>query len=321
MNRTRDGRFLDKRVLMNKDILKDIILDVKQSNNFTIEGLSKILGVGSQMVGHDWLIEGRTIPLTKLKILLRKSKNFKFSDMKNDITLMDNLYWGQKLNKKEKKVIIPSINSKDFCEFYGIMLGDGCITSDMKSFVITGDKILEKPYYEDYLFKLISKLFGFPPKIIYSKDSRVARSIFYSKKICSFLASIGFPVGLKSKGNMSFPKFIKTSNENLASCIRGIMDTDGSLSSHPNVKIMIHFSITNKALRKSVLNGLNTLGIRGGEFNKGIMIYGSDKLNQFHKEIGFSNYKNIVKYNHFKTNGRVPSSREVETFIRAKKSL
>ncbi len=94
------------------------------------------------------------------------------------------------------------------------------------------------------------------------------------------------------------------------------MDTDGSLSAHPNSRIMIHLSITIKSLRKSVFEGLKILGINGGVFNKGIMIYGEDKVDRFYKIIGFSNFKNNYKYSQFKKLGRVPSSKEVEMFIR-----
>ena len=74
-------------------------------------------------------------------------------------------------------------------------------------------------------------------------------------------------------------------------------------------------------LRKSTLTGLRKLDIRGGEFSKGIMIYGKDKINKFNKLIGFANYKNIYKYQYFAKTGKIPSSREVEIFIRAKAGI
>lgn len=99
------------------------------------------------------------------------------------------------------------------------------------------------------------------------------------------------------------------------------MDTDGCLSAHPHSKIMIHLSITISSLRKSVLKGLQTLDIQGGEFNKGIMIYGEKKVKSFREIVGFSNYKNGYKYETFFKTGKVPSSSEVETFIRHKAAL
>jgi hypothetical protein len=53
-----------------------------------------------------------------------------------------------------------------------------------------------------------------------------------------------------------------------------------------------------------------------GFFNKGIMIYGANKIREFREKIGFSNLKNNLKYDFFVKNGRVPASKEVEMFIR-----
>lgn len=49
------------------------------------------------------------------------------------------------------------------------------------------------------------------------------------------------------------------------------------------------------------------------------MIYGKDKIAKFYNIIGFSNLKNIIKYEKFVENGRVPSSKEIEAFIRDRK--
>ena len=81
---------------------------------------------------------------------------------------------------------------------------------------------------------------------------------------------------------------------------------------------MIHLSIPNKDLRSSVLEGLRKLDIEPGEFSKGIMLYGSNKIADFKRKIGFSNYKNILKYNKFIETGKVPNFQETEMFLRGK---
>jgi len=55
--------------------------------------------------------------------------------------------------------------------------------------------------------------------------------------------------------------------------------------------------------------------IISGEFNKGLMLYGVEKINRFSQVIGFSNFKNKYKYECFIKSGKVPSSKEVETFL------
>ena len=316
MKRTNDGRFVEERIIVNKDSLKNLIYSAKEKNTFNWDKLGQSLGVSSQTIRHDWL-KNRTIPLSIFKKLIYLSgenkKNYDFEVI--------NPFWGQRLvggKPKLKIVNLPSKNDINFAEFYGILLGDGCITSDLKGFSITGDKYLDYYYYAEYLNNLIKKLFKIHPKIYQDKKGRVVRCIVYSKKIVQYLINVGFPVGVKYGKNPEIPEYIFLNKRSLAACIRGMMDTDGSLAAHPNVGIMIHLSITIDSLRKSVHGGLKALGIDGGIFNKGIMIYGIKKIDKFYRIIGFSNFKNNYKYEQFKKTGKVPSSKEVEMFIRNK---
>ena len=319
MKRTTDGRFVEERIIVNKNVLRSLMNSVKKKNKFTWKELGKNLGVSPQTVQHDWFRDNRTLPLSifkKLILLSEKNKNYNFKSI--------GPFWGQKLIKgkpKLKEVNLPDKKETDFAEFYGILLGDGCIMSDLKGFSITGDKYLDYNYYIYYLNNLIKRLFKAQPKIYLDKKKRVIRCIFYSKKVIQYLVNAGFPVGIKYNKNLEIPSYIFKNKKSLATCIRGIMDTDGSLSAHPNVKIMIHLSITIDSLRKSVHKGLISLGIKGGIFNKGIMIYGIEKIDKFHKTIGFSNFKNKYKYGQFKKTGKVPSSKAVEMFIKSKMEI
>ena len=185
----------------------------------------------------------------------------------------------------------------------------------MKGFSISGDKILDEDYLFNYIKNLIDYLFKVNPYHNISKVNRSISCVVYSKIITEYLVGLGFPKGKKCTHNLKIPKFIFNTNNNLRYCIRGIMDTDGSLCSHPHSKIMIHLSITNYSLRKYILKGLKRFRINGGEFNKGIMIYGRDKIKIFNDIIGFSNKKNILKYKKFQKTGRVPTSKETESFL------
>lgn len=312
MKRTKDGRFIEKRVVVDKILLKEILANIKNKNDFSWDQFSTKLGVCSQMIRHGWLKKDSTIPFSiflKIEKLYGKRIKYKIKEP----------FWGQRLidgKIKFKEVRLPNINNVRFSEFYGILLGDGCIFSSLKGISISGDRILDKDYHERFISSLIGDLFGVKPSIYYSKKFRSINCFLYSKKIAEFLYRTGFPKGLKNLFELKIPCFIYNSDANLSACIRGLMDTDGSLSSHPHSKIMIHLSITNKSLRKDVLNGLKRFGIVGGEFDKGIMIYGYEKIKLFNDKIGFSNKKNQLKYEIFEKTGKVPSSKEVENFIR-----
>tara|TARA_Y100000310_G_scaffold345426_1_gene464827 strand:- start:6636 stop:7586 length:951 start_codon:yes stop_codon:yes gene_type:complete len=316
MNKTSDGRYIEKRVVIDSVLLRKILVDIKTSKKYTWKELSSKLGFSEQTVRNDWIRKRQTVPLSVFKQILSLSNNYSWVKVSKKIKLKIP-FWGQSQENKTKKVTIPDINSEDFAEFYGVMLGDGCVFSNLRGFSITGDKTLEKKYFEGYLTDLVKRLFGHKPKIYHDKGTRTLRLVFYSKDACEFLVKSGFPKGLKSAGNMSFPKFIVRNKKNLSLCLRGLIDTDGSLSSHPHSKVMIHLSITNPDLMKSAFEGFRTLGIKAGAFSKGLMIYTPAKIKKIVEEIGFSNPKNLLKYETFLKKGKVPSSREIETFLRA----
>lgn len=317
MVRTTDGRFIENRVLIDKKILREMIYKFKDRNKLTWQEISSILKVSPQTVMHEWLIQSRTLPLSKFNKIKNLSGMY-VSDSKFKIIKP---FWGQKLSQDKlnfKKVKLPDKNDKDFAEFYGIMLGDGCIFSDMNGISITGDRISDYFYYYEHLNNLIFKLFAVHPKFYINSYDRTIRCVLYSRKITRHLKKLGFPVGVKYNLNPEIPDYIFKDKKNLARLIRGLMDTDGSLSGHPNSKIMIHLSITMESLRDSVSDGLDCLGIKNGKFSKGIMIYTPEKIGKFHKIIGFSNFKNLYKYGEFSKNRIVPSAKEVEMFIRLK---
>ncbi len=156
------------------------------------------------MVKHDWL-KNRTVPISIFKnliLLSGKNKNYDFRVVKP--------FWGQKLvrgKSKLKKVSLPNRLKTNFAEFYGILLGDCCITSDLKGFSITGDKYLDYYYYFDYLNSLIKTLFKISPKIYQNKNERVVRCIVYGKSVVKYLIDAGFPIGVKYTKN---PKILLT---------------------------------------------------------------------------------------------------------------
>jgi len=73
MKKTGDGRFIEKRVLVNKILLKELIFTVKNNNNLTWNDFAKKFNVTSMMLQHDWLIKGRTIPLSVFKRIVKLS--------------------------------------------------------------------------------------------------------------------------------------------------------------------------------------------------------------------------------------------------------
>lgn len=314
MNKTKDGRFIEKRVMLPTSLLRKLIFKVKKDKAYTWKRLANMLGLSEQTIRVDWFRENRTIPLSKFKRLISMNKNLTYESFENKLRVLDP-FWGQRLispKSFKQGIKFPKVNSEQFAEFYGILLGDGCIYTNMNCFCITGDKILEKNYYEIYLNSLIKYLFGVNPAFTRTKNQRVIRCYLYSKKITSFLRDFGFPPGIKQ--NIEIPSSFFKNKRLLIKCLRGFFDTDGSLSRHPHSKIMIHLSITQEKLKDSIAKALTLLKIPFSRSKKAIFLYSKNAIN-FMNKIGSSNTKNIYKYEQFLKNGKVPSSKETESFL------
>jgi len=240
-------------------------------------------------------------------------ENLSFEEVQKKITFLDP-HWGQRIKPKNfgKKITIPKINTKEFAEFYGIMLGDGCIYSNLTAFCITGNNALERIYYEEYISNLIKTLFGRSPGITKSKKENAIRGYLCSKKACLFLLEKGFEKGVKKY--IKIPSFFN--NKLLISaCLRGLFDTDGSVSRHPHTKIMIHLSVTRLELKESVKKALDLLKIGFSESKHSIYLYGTKKVDLFFKIIESSNMKHKYKYKIFKRTGKVPTNKEIENLL------
>src|SRR3989344_2626114 len=129
MKKTHEGRFIEKRFLLGRHLTRNLISSAKERNGFSYPQLALVLGVSSQMLSHDWIIDNRTIPESIFNQL------FDLAGLKDKERLLKRAkilepFWGQKIsngNSKYKKIVFPDRNSKKFAEFYGIMLGDGCV--------------------------------------------------------------------------------------------------------------------------------------------------------------------------------------------------
>ena len=316
MNRTSDGRFIDDRVRISKNRIQKILKDCKTEHNFTWFEFAERLNISEHTLRNDWSKKGNTVPLSIFKEIIKLHPSLGWSDIKNEIKIFKP-FWGQKVGKSKYTINLPLTNSASFSEFYGIMLGDGCIYSNLRGFCISSDSLTDADYTRNYVSKLIVKLFGIEPKIYISNQTRSIRCVVYNKKICKFLVKIGFPVGKKiNSKKLTIPQIFFKDKKLLISCIRGLQDTDGTICPHPHTKIMLQTTILNKQLLKSCINAYEKLNMPFGYYNKGINIYGKKKLEQYFSLIGSSNLKHILKYRKFITNGYVPNQKETETFLR-----
>ncbi|MBL7206641.1 MAG: hypothetical protein ISS36_03515 [Candidatus Aenigmarchaeota archaeon] len=308
LKKTLDGRFVEKRVKISSSLLQRIILDTKKHNEFTWNSFANYLGISTYTLRHDYLKGINTLPLSTLHKIININSELEWKIIKEKIKII-NPFWGQKIIKY-KNVNFPDTFSEKFAEFYGIMLGDGCIYSNISGFCITCDAVLDKPFME-YVKLLIIDLFGIEPKLYYSRNERVVRCVVYSQELVRFLVKNGIPLGIKSKNYKTIPKKYFTKKELLKTLIRGLMDTDGSVFPHPGAKIVSDISIKNNSLLIDFIKAFKKLDFPVKSTKDRIYFSGSEKLKKYFYLFGSSNPKHIIKYKTFIKGNKIPKSNEL----------
>lgn len=203
--------------------------------------------------------------------------------------------------------------SKEFCEFIGAFIGDGCIDSYIDKngkskyhINITGDAKLDKNYLTEVMPSIVKNIFNIKPHIFFRNDSNAMTVNFYSRTLFTFLTKrFGFPAGKKTL-TVKIPDEIFTSCEEfLFATIRGIFDTDGCvfLDKRKSYKIpypRITLQIRSRPLflqLKSFLSNYFSLyathNIKKDHYY--LDIYGHKQFTKWMQLIGFSNQKHLTR--------------------------
>lgn len=197
------------------------------------------------------------------------------------------------LGSTKKEVLLPSLNEK-LAELIGIHLGDGTLT---KYFLkISQDPRYDLPYVL-YIKALIEDLFGASPAIREEKDRNLIYVQLFSKTACEYLHDEwNLPYGDKVKGKAAIPDAIMKNRNMAIACLRGLMDTDGSVSKDGN-SVSVRFSSHNKMLVDQVERIGRSLGI----FTfRSLMETGTkswSKVVDYFRIVGSSNLRHIVRFN------------------------
>jgi len=222
--------------------------------------------------------------------------------------------------EKARKIKIPSI-SEELAEDIGIQIGDGFIGywrngKEKGSFKIQvyGNITEDEHYLTNFVKPLKEKLYGIK---VYSNKNSIAGTFFitiYSKNLLYFYKNLGFPIGPKI--NIKIPKFIFSDKKLEIACLRGLMDTDGTLSfrkgDYSNYSFpIVKFSSKSKNLSIQVCKILNNLKIpfsvqydikqhdkrtKKIYIKNEVCIQGKKNLEKWMKIIGFNNVTQITKY-------------------------
>lgn len=215
-----------------------------------------------------------------------------------------------------KKIKIP-VYSEELAEFIGILLGDGNICSFIKgkknrtySVRIAGDSRNDYTYLTKFVAPLCKNLFGITPKFYKSKRCNAFYVRLDGLRLIEYLSTMGLKSGNKLKNQSTIPKWIWSNNKYLRSCVRGLIDTDGSiyelLPNWPGC-MQIMFKNYDKTLLEDTRKAFLLLGFKISNISMGNKIYLTRKLDidKFYKEVGFSNLKHILRYKKIKNHSPV----------------
>ncbi|MDD5416473.1 MAG: LAGLIDADG family homing endonuclease [Candidatus Aenigmarchaeota archaeon] len=200
------------------------------------------------------------------------------------------------------KIINTPKKNEKLAEFVGIMLGDGNIYSSKKYGIyrikITGNSITDKEYLLEFVKPLIEDLFNSKVSFGFEKDRLGLNLRLASFNLLNFLLTIGLIPGDKIQNKITIPRWIKQNNEYLIACIRGLIDTDGTVfeQARGSGRWSIGFKNNNRILLEDVREALISLGFHPTNITiNAIFICRQEEINLFLKRISFNNLKHKLK--------------------------
>lgn len=191
--------------------------------------------------------------------------------------------------------ITAEIN-EEIAELAGAYLGDGTITTHFVRFF--GDVRYDIKYCE-YLQQLIERNFNLSGKIRIPAGRNLCYLEVSSKSLCNYFNNkLGIKFGDKIKNKTTIPKEIAENEKLLLACIRGLVDTDGSVSKD-NTTISIRFDSHNKA----IINQLEELNqkIKLFTFRNAYQIgtKNTSAIEGYFKRVGSSNLRHIIRFREY----------------------
>jgi hypothetical protein len=299
------------RIKLKKGKQKELINLCKE--NKTWKQLAKKIDVSEGYLKNELQKEKTSLLYEKYKILCNiLGKNFDRYILKK---LDDN--WGRskggkKSSKNIKKIIFPEVN-EELAEVIGIILGDGHVSKFKKGMKIrcyfiriAGNSKTDRDYLTSYIPLLFKRVFNEKGNLHFSKNSNVGYFTIYGKNFVGFLNRKGINSGNKKINNQGVPKWIKSNKVYLSKCIRGLIDTDGSIHyiSKNNENLRINYTSHIPKLLDDVRESLVRLGFTPSKIisNRQIFLTSKKDVDNYIKDIGFGNTKNLNRLKVLKSN-------------------
>ncbi|MFA5005331.1 MAG: LAGLIDADG family homing endonuclease [Candidatus Omnitrophota bacterium] len=192
------------------------------------------------------------------------------------------------------KEFVKPIRSSELAEFLGIVLGDGSV-SDYQVKIYCNS--MHDYDYALFIRTLINNTLGLDVAI-HNRVKNTLELVVSSVKLVKFLNDQGIYSGNKILNKSVVPGWVKTSCDYMKSCLRGLMDTDGSIYFHNHVtkgyqyrNPVLCFTSHSEAILHSVNEIFSDLGfnVKNSRAQDRIFIYNCDEIIKYRDLIGSSN--------------------------------
>jgi hypothetical protein len=203
---------------------------------------------------------------------------------------------------------------KEFALFYGLLLGDGCLsrTGKQRMVSIVGNIHDDLPMMEK-IAKYLTILRGKNTKIKENPKQGKLECGFSDKDLFKKIKESGFPIGKKGTKLKISKKFEKKLYREI---VKGIFATDGCLvitNNNGTVYPRLEFASISSKLLNQIKEFLDKIDINGMVYTSKkysnpqyntiyrLQINGKSHLEKFKNKIGFYNPKHQNKYEKFKS--------------------
>lgn len=202
----------------------------------------------------------------------------------------------------QKKVATPKRYSEALAEIVGIILGDGNIyeyVRPAKQYWVYSPRIAfhsAEQQYQEHVKQQMADLFCLEPHT--NKHSTQAETIqtYVGKELVEYLKSIGLRSGSKTAHEASVPDWVYSNTSYMRACLRGLMDTDGSIYRMGRWH-QICFKNKSCALLKDFQRLSRNLGMYCSKITcSKVYISRKEDVRKFFNEVGVHNEKHERRY-------------------------
>jgi intein/homing endonuclease len=157
--------------------------------------------------------------------------------------------------------------------------------------------------YGKFVQKLMYTLFGVRTSVYYRKDAQAHSVVLARRKIVDYMCSLGLVTGNKVDQKIKVPEWVLENEMYSLACLRGLMDTDGSVYIHTyqvNKKQYQYkklcFSSASAPLRKDVQFILHRFGSAATCSGTNVRIDAIADVKRYMEVVGTHNPKHLKRY-------------------------